>query len=302
MRLLRRTNIDFIGRRKFGFFFSLLLILISTVSLIIHKGPRYGVDFTGGTLIQIRFEKPITIEEIRAALAKIGEASAIIQGFGKGNDFLIRVGIKKRMESFGEEVLKIMRRTYPHNPCQLLREELVGPLIGKELRKKALWAIIGSLLGILIYTSFRFDPRFGVGAVVALFHDVFITIGAISITNREVTIPVIAGLLTLAGYSVNDSIVVSDRIRENLRTLRGQGFDVIVNRGINDVLSRTVITSITTIAVALVLLILGAPAIRDFAFVLTVGILIGTYSSIFVVAPLVVEWEHRSPRRHRGGR
>lgn len=303
LRIIGETHIDFLGRRKLAFYLSAGLLLLGVVALIVRGGPRYGIDFTGGSLVQIQFEDPITTEELRSSLDKIGYGRAEIQRLGVGREFLIRVppGLVRRGEgSLGEQIKARVQVDRPQNPCEVVREEVVGPRIGKELQRDALIALILGMIGILGYVSLRFDFRFGVGAVIALCHDLLITFGILSLFGRELSIPVIAALLTIIGYSVNDSIVISDRIRENLKKLRGEDFEYIVNRGLNETLSRTIITSLTTFAAAFILLLVGAQAIQDFAFVLVVGVLVGTYSSIFILAPVVVEWEMRHPtRRHR---
>lgn len=300
MRLIGETHIQFVGRRRLFFLISGILVLASIAVIIIKGGFNYGVDFTGGSLLQVRFEKPVPIDAVRSALAAAGEAGAAIQRDEYG-DFLIRV--KPRTETAGtglaERVRQQFSQTFPGIGFEILREETVGPHISKELQGKVLLAVLIGMVGILIYVSFRFDFRFGTGAVLALIHDTLITLGLVALFNREVTITTIAALLTMIGYSVNDTIVVSDRIREDLKKMRKEKFADMVNLAINQVLTRTLVTSGTTLCVTLALLLLGAAAIKDFAFVMTVGIIVGTYSSIFVVANSVVEWENKFPSRRR---
>ncbi|MGQ9678249.1 MAG: protein translocase subunit SecF [bacterium] len=300
MKLFGDTNIRFVSRRRFFFIFSASLVAVSII-LIVFKWFRYGVDFTGGGLVQVRFSQPVKIDAVRSALSTMGEGGASIQQTETG-DFLIRVkpSVQVKDESgFSSRLRQQFAVSFPSIPFEILRDEAVGPRISRELQSKVLIAILIGIIGILIYVSFRFDFRFGTGAVLALIHDTLITLGACALFNREVTITLIAAILTVIGYSVNDSIVVSDRIREDAKKIRKESFADVVNRAINETLSRTVVTSLTTLFVTITLLVLASAEIRDFAFALTVGIVIGTYSSIFVVANMVVEWEHRFPSRRR---
>jgi len=295
--IFKSPHYDIIGKRRIAFLFSGALILIGAISIFLHGGLKYGIDFTGGTLIQIHVDKPLDIASLRGFVANAGVKDAEIQNFRTLGDFLIKYKAQVKVSKVKEEIEKATGAT-----VEIHRTELVGPRIGKELQRKAVWAILIGLLLMLIYITFRFDFKFGVGAVLALFHDVFITLGFLSIFNMDIDITIIAALLTIVGYSINDSIVVSDRIRENLKKL-GRKFPIdkfidTINRSINETLSRTVITSLTTIFVLLAILIFGGPVIFDFAFALTVGVIIGTYSSIFVVAALVVEWTATRERKH----
>ena len=301
MRLIRDTKIDFVGRRKLYFLISAVMIGLTVILYIIRGGFNYGVDFTGGTLLQVRFDEPVATAAVRSAGAAIGEGGASIQQDERG-DFLVRVRAREfrgEEESFSNLARQEFARAFPGNRFEILREETVGPRISDELQNKVLLAVLLGIIGILVYVSFRFDLRFGIGAVLALIHDSLITLGFVLLFNKEITITVIAAILTVIGYSVNDSIVVSDRIRESLRRARKESFGTLVNAAINEVLNRTVITGITTLFVTGAMLVLGAAAIRDFAFVLTIGIVVGTYSSIFIVANTVVEWEARLPSKHR---
>ena len=301
MRFIKQTNINFVGRRRAFFILSGVLIVLSILAFFVRGGINYGVDFTGGTLIQLRFEKEVATEEVRAALAAIGEDNASIQRDEAG-DFLIRVQARELTGGKGTFSARFntqLAESFPDNDYEILREETVGPRISKELQGKVLLAVLLGIVGILIYVSFRFDFRFGLGAVMALIHDAVITLGVVVLFNKEITITLIASILTVIGYSVNDSIVVSDRIREDVKKMRKESYPTVVNTAINQVLNRTVVTSLTTLFVTLAMLILGAATIRDFAFVLTIGILVGTYSSIFVVANSVVEWERIFPTKRR---
>ncbi|MFO7675279.1 MAG: protein translocase subunit SecF [bacterium] len=302
MRLIGDTHFDFVGRRRLYFLVSAGLIVLSIVAYFARGGFNYGVDFTGGTLLHVRFEQPVATSAVRAAIEAIGESNASVQQDEEG-DFMIRVRAREfegEEGGFSDRVERQFEEAFPGNRFEVLREETVGPRVSKELQGKVLLAVLLGIVGILLYVSFRFDLRFGVGGVLALVHDSLITLGFVLLFNKEITITLIAAVLTVIGYSVNDSIVVSDRIREMMRRPRKDTFDSLVNNAVNEVLNRTVITGITTLLVTLAMLILGAAAIKDFAFVMTVGIVVGTYSSIFIVANSVVEWEHRLPSKRRG--
>lgn len=294
--IIKNPNIDFISKRKFGFAFSAILMVISLL-LIIIIGPNFGIDFTGGALLQIRFSEPIATGELRNSLAKIGKEHAQIQALGaEQTEYIIRAAEKNPVE-FSRNVKEVLQQDYPDNEQQLLREETVEPKIGKELLTKTLWAIIIALVLILVYVSFRFDYRFGTAAVIALFHDALFTIGVLVIAQREFSIVVVGALLTIIGYSINDSIVISDRIREKFKKMRKEHYNVILNTGLNEVLSRTILTVGTTLLAVIALLIFGGSVIADFAFTLLVGFVIGTYSSIFIVANIVSVWEERFPKK-----
>lgn len=301
MEIFKNPNYDFIGFRRKAFAISGTLILIGILSIIFHGGLRYGIDFTGGTLVQIKLEKPVEIGKIRKLVKQAGIPGAEIQNFGDKSTFLVKY--KATIKKDPSELVKFLSEKL-NQKVILERTERVGPRVGKELQKKALEAILIGLLLMLIYIWIRFDLKFGVGSVLALFHDVFITVGIFSLLNKEITIPIIAALLTIVGYSINDSIVVSDRIRENMRKYGKikPKIDKLIetfNRSINDTISRTVITSFTTLLVLIAILIFGGPVIFDFALAITIGVVVGTYSSIYVVASLVVEWEAYLARRKK---
>ncbi len=293
MQFLTNPNFDFIGKRKGAIIFSLVLILIGIVSLILHKGPNYGIDFLGGTSIELRFEKEIAIADVRAALSKIGFGNAEIKNFGAENEILIRVQEQEAGTEISDAIKAKLSKSFPDNPYMVQLVEKVGPKIGAELRRAAVWAILIALFFILLYISWRFEFIFAVGAILALFHDVLITLGVFSVLRLEITLAIIAAFLTIVGYSLNDTIVVFDRIRENLKTLRRESYETIINTSINHSLSRTIITSLTTLIVVVILFIFGGEVIHNFAFALIVGVVIGTYSSIFIASPIVVEWQKR---------
>ncbi|MCS7257939.1 MAG: protein translocase subunit SecF [candidate division WOR-3 bacterium] len=302
LQIFKTPNYNFTGRRYIFFILSASLVLITIVAFIVGKGFKYSVDFTGGTLLEIRFSKPVRISTVRAIFRNLQSGALSIQEFGEGTDFIIRFESPQEFvsqESLGSKVIDLLNRELPENSAEIVRIEMVGPRIGKELQRNALIAVLIGLLGILVYVTIRFDFRFGTAAVIALVHDVLVTIGFIIITQTEVSIPIIAALLTIVGYSVNNSIVISDRVRENLRKIHRISFETIVNQSINDTLSRTILTAGTTFVVAIILYLLGAATIKDFAKVISFGVVVGTYSSIYLCGPLVVEWERYFPKRVR---
>ncbi|MBA7624122.1 Protein translocase subunit SecDF [subsurface metagenome] len=294
--LIGPTKIDFINRRKIAFAFSILLIVVGLVSFV-TKGEdkllgikkNFGIDFRGGSLVQLRFASPISANEGRKALSEIGLGASTIQQFDTGKGMIIR--------STKDAVTPIVSKfSQAFKLEEVQRREMVGPEVGRDLRKAAFLALFWALIGILIYIAWRFEFRFAIAAVIALFHDVLITIGAFSLTGREFSLPIIAALLTIVGYSLNDTIVVFDRIRRNAKILRKEPYEIMVNTSINETLSRTLLTSLTTLVVVLCLFFLGGEVIHDFAFALLVGITVGTYSSIFVASPILVAWQKRARR------
>jgi preprotein translocase subunit SecF len=296
--IIKGTNIDFIGKRKYGFVFSAIVVFLALV-LIFVKGPNFGIDFTGGVLLQIRFAEPITTSELRTALSTIGKEQAMIQALGvEKKEYIIRAAEADPVE-FAKSVKQLLRENFSDNDQEFLREETVEPKIGKELLIGTLWAIFLALVLILLYVSFRFDYRFGIAAVMALFHDAIFTIGILVLFQREFSIVVVGALLTIIGYSINDSIVISDRIRENQKKMRKEPYNVILNTGLNETLPRTILTSSTTLLAVLALLIFGGTIIADFAFTLLIGFIIGTYSSIFILASIVSVWEERFPKKKK---
>jgi preprotein translocase subunit SecF len=287
--------------RKIAFLISAVLVLTSLISEILHGGPKFGIDFRGGTFVELRFSDkndpnaPVTapIEEIRNLFVELGYGNAEIKNYGTAQDVAIQ--LDKSEEEAVSQLIDDLRSHFPNYNIDERRRDTVGPKMGGELVMNAVYAILFSMILILIYIMFRFDLKFGVGAVVALFHDIMITLGVFSLFNIEVTIPVIAALLTIVGYSLNDTIVVYDRIRENMKTFKRKigDFPELINRSINETLSRTIVTSGTTLLVVIVLYFFGGEVIKDFAFALICGILVGTYSSIYIASPILVEWEER---------
>ena len=345
MRFIRPDiNLDFVGRKKIAFSLSIACIAISFLSLIIHKGPRLGIDFAGGTLIQIKFTSPVRIDDIKSGLETIGVTRSSVQQFGQqsNHEFLVRTDISHGSdEGFTDNVKKALE-SINAGGVEIRRVEMVGPQVGEDLRKKALFAMFYALLFITIYISGRFELKwilsgvvaaaiigavyifnlfnvsipfligaaltvslvifwflelkYAMGAIVALIHDVIITVGIFSIFGKEFTLPIIAALLTIIGYSLNDTIIVFDRIRENLRKHHKKPLTFIINRSINETLSRTVLTSLTTLIVVVTLFVLGGGIIHDFAFALMIGIIVGTYSSIYVASPILLAWQNRAKK------
>lgn len=293
MRLIGDTNIDFLAKRKIAVFASSIVILIGIGVMIWHGGPDYSIDFLGGTEIHVEFDQQAPISEIRASLAEIGFGRAEIKKFGSARDVLIRVEQQEAGTEISSAILQRLQSSFAQLNPTMLSVESVGPRIGKELRTAAVWAVLVSLVLILVYIWIRFEFVFGIGAIVALFHDVLITLGMFTLFRLEISLSVVAAFLTLVGYSLNDTIVVFDRIRENIRGMRREGFVKILNVSINQSLNRTIITSMTTLIVVAVLYFNGGEVLRNFAFALLVGIIVGTYSSIFIATPVVAEWELR---------
>lgn len=270
MQFIKETNIDFIGKRKIAVTISVILIFIGIVSIIYRGGPNYGIDFTGGTSLQLQFEKPINIGEIRNILTSIDMGNAEIKEFSASNEILIRIQQQKTTEDLSDKVINELSEKLPGNKFETRLKETVGPRIGSELRRAAIWAVLASLALILAYISLRFQFIFAVGAVIALFHDVMITLGIFSLLNLEISLAVVAAFLTIIGYSLNDTIVVFDRIRENLKVLRREEYVNIFNTSINQTLSRTILTSMTTFVVVLILFFFGGEVIHNFSFAIVI--------------------------------
>ncbi|MCG8471395.1 MAG: protein translocase subunit SecF [Desulfobacterales bacterium] len=345
MQFIKETNINFVGIKKVAFAVSFALIAISIISLIVHKGPRYGVDFSGGSAVQIKFEGPVTINAVKKGLKPAGLAGASVQRFGNKSDNEFQIRSKKTFASdsnFGSKVKSAMLDATGVT-VRDLSLDMVGPQVSKDLRQKALLAMFYALLFIIIYISGRFELKWGLsgilaailggavygvtqlqniaivssgmpiliitalvisiffcwklelkyamGAIVALLHDVTLTVGIFSILGIEFTLPIVAALLTIIGYSLNDTIIVFDRIRENSKKYAKKDLDFIINRSVNETLSRTILTSITTLVVVVALYVLGGGVIHDFAFAMIIGVLTGTYSSIYVASPILLAWQ-----------
>ncbi|MBI5562870.1 MAG: protein translocase subunit SecF [Deltaproteobacteria bacterium] len=293
------TNIDFLGKRFIMFAISGILVVIgviATIAIPLGKA-NLGTDFAGGVAIQFRFERPLVIDEVRKLLADGGLKDASLQQFAEPNKLLIR--FKKSggdLRETSKKIGEVFTRGMPANPYTVDSTSEVGPTVGKKLQKDALWAVGISMLGILIYVAWRFEFRFGVAAVAATFHDLFVVMGLLFIFNKEMNLLIITALLTLAGYSLTDTVVVFDRIRENMAKKTKEPVIPLINRSINEVLRRTIVTSLTTLISLVALLLIGGEVIHDFSLTLFVGILIGTYSSIFIASPILLFWkEHGRP-------
>ncbi|MGH7550372.1 MAG: protein translocase subunit SecF [Gemmatimonadota bacterium] len=302
--LFRGADYPFMKYRQWAFGLSGLLILVTIISIIVKGGLEYSIDFTGGTLIQLDFEESIEAQRLRDALDDMpGLESNEVQRFGDPSDVVIRAQVPAGEEElFGQRIEEHLRQApeLAGRSFEVLRTEAVGPKIGEELKRDALMAILYAMGFIMIYVAFRFDLNFGVAAILTTLHDIVLSVGTFSLTGKEISLSVVAAFLTIVGYSINDTIVVFDRIREDLKTMRRTPYEDLVNRAVNETLSRTILTGGTTLVVLLFLFFIGGEVIHDFAFALIIGILIGTYSSILIGAPLVVEWKHRIEGRGDG--
>lgn len=286
-------NVDFMGRRKAFYALSGALV-VGTLLFLFTKGPLLSIDFTGGTLVEGSFKDPVNLEDVRKALSGAG-LTVDLQSVPARNAVIIR-NKSDAKEELATRITSALVKTFPANPFEIERAEFVGPVVGRHLLKQSFWAVLFSLLGIILYVAFRFKNWiWGVTGVLALFHDVIVTMGFMTIMGRELSVTVIAALLTLAGYSINDTIVIFDRIRENLRGSRRakEPLDGLINRSLNETLSRTLITSLMVFFVLLALLFFGGEVLRDFSLALTFGALIGSYSTWFVATPMVFDWQKR---------
>jgi preprotein translocase SecF subunit len=297
MRLFGKTNIDFMGQRMHFYIISAIILAIGLGSLL-YKGIEYGIDFLGGTELIVQFNQPVQISDVRSAMDRVGLGRAEIKTFGTDRDILIRTVEQAEGNVIGDKILGALKAQFPSNPYTILKEDKIGPKIGAELRMNALYAVIATTIAIGVYVAFRFKFIYGVGAVISLLHDVLLTLGFVSlfngVFNLEISQNMIAAFLTLVGLSVNDTVVIFDRIRENQKIFRNMPLYELINKSLNETLSRTVITSGLIFIVLLVLLIFGGEVTRGFAFALSIGILTGTYSSIYMASATVLEWSLRS--------
>ncbi|HIF38802.1 MAG TPA: protein translocase subunit SecF [Gemmatimonadetes bacterium] len=295
MRLFEKANYSFIEKTSAAIIFSLLLIVAGVVSMIINvqsigSWQNYGVDFSGGSLIQVRFEDAVSAAEMRSALG--GAEAPPITRFGEDNEFVVRAGLDgEEMEIVRQRIEQQLSAAFQQSSFSIVRTETVGPKIGAELQSKAGLAILFSFILTLIYIAIRFQFRFGLAAIIATIHDIMITLGFLALFRIEIALPTVAAILTIVGYSLNDTIVVFDRIRENLKSRGGRRQDpvALINQSINETLPRTILTSGTTLVVLLALLVVGGVVIRDFTMVLIVGVVVGTYSSIFIASPALLK-------------
>jgi preprotein translocase subunit SecF len=303
MELIRPdTRIDFIGKRNYALVISAIAIVISFGSIFLHGGLKYGVDFAGGILLQIKFSKSVDISEVRSALEATGSKDAMVQKFGGENEFLIRIEKSSEdLETLSKKIQGSLQQKFMDKPLEVRRAEVVGPKVGKDLKKKALWAVGLSFAAILVYVAFRFHTfSYGLGGIVALIHDVIITYGAISLFNLEYSLSLLAVILTIVGFSINDTIVIFDRVRENIKKIRKENLETIFNVSINETLGRTILTSGTVMMVVLILFFFGGPVIHDFTTAMIVGLISGTYSTVYIASPVVLFWyNHVTVKRKR---
>lgn len=290
IQLLHATNIPFMKYRHIAYWFSAIVIAATAVWLVMHGGPRYSVDFTGGTVLRVRSDQQIAVDQLRGAVDAAGhQGSEIQQLTGTAtHDYLIRM----QSHTGGEDPFPaIQQQTAQRTQArlELLSTDAVGPKVGGELRQKAIWAVLGSLGWILVYVGIRYEFKFALGAVVAIFHDVFVTLGVLCFANREISLTVVAALLTIAGYSINDTIVVFDRIRERAKALRKEKHSRVMDLAVNETLSRTIITALTVFLTSLALLVWGGEVLRDFSFAMVIGLVFGTYSSVYVASGLALD-------------
>jgi preprotein translocase subunit SecF len=297
MELIGKTKIDFMGMKKISFIISGIIAIIGIIGVIqIGRGAaNMGIDFSGGTSVQLKFTQPVSIEQARTALAKHNLKEANLQEIREGNKLLVKVG--KTTLATGkaaDTIVEVFTKEMPGNSFVVESSTEIGPSIGDKLRKDTLIAVAISMLGIIIYIAWRFDFKFGIGATIATLHDVLAMFAVFLLLNKEVNLLFITAVLTIAGYSLTDTVVVFDRIRENLHKNLKESMPLVFNKSINEVLSRTIITSLTTFLAATSLFLFGGEVIHDFAFALVVGVVVGTYSSIFVASPIVALWEARA--------
>ena len=294
MELIRpNTRIDFIGKKKYTLWISAIVLLISLGSVFLFGGLKYGVDFAGGILIQVKFSKPVDISEVRNAMDVMGSKEAMVQAFGGENEFLIRVEkASEDLEALSKKIQDSLQEQFKDKSAEIRRVEVVGPKVGKDLKEKALLAVGLSFLAILIYVAWRFKQvSYGLGGIVALLHDVVIIYGVISIAGIEYSLNVMAVILTVIGFSINDTIVIFDRVREDVKKFRKEDLETIFNTAINETLGRTILTSGTVMMVVLILFFFGGAVIHDFAFALIIGLITGTYSTVYIASPVVLFWE-----------
>lgn len=302
MRLIKETDIKFISQSRFGYFLSGVVILSGLISLFLQGGPRLSIDFKGGSLVAVQFTEEMDVNDVRQAMGVVSIEGQIhdysraeIKRFGSARDISVRLPIQEdQPENFPQLIVNHLYESFsdfvPADQNDfILSIEKVGPKIGAELSGKAVMAIMSALLLILIYISIRFEFKFAVGAIAALSHDVIITLGIFSIMDYEISLPIIAAFLTIVGYSLNDTIVILDRVRENVKSMKRTSYSDMVDRSINDSISRTIITSITTFVVVFILYAFGGEVIHYFAFAMLIGVVVGTYSSIYVACPIVVQ-------------
>ena len=293
LEILGKTNIDFMGKRKIAFAFSGVMVLLGLIAVVqITRGAaNLGIDFAGGTAVQLKFDQAVRIDEARKALESNGVGDAELQEFGQDNKLLVRVKASTTIEEkTAERVMEIFAKEFSSNRFVVESTTEIGPTIGKKLQEDALVAVVISFIGIIIYIAARFELRFGFAAALATFHDVLAVLGAFYVLDKEITLLIVTALLTLAGYSLTDTVVVFDRIRENLKSRRRESEEATINNAVNQVLSRTIVTSLTVVLVLIPLTLVGGEVLHDFSLALLWGVIFGTYSSVFVASPLLLLW------------
>ena len=301
MRLLKNSNFDFMNKKMLALSLSAILLLAGIVSLAINKGPKLSIDFKGGTFVAVEYIEDVKVEDVRSKMGNLnidGQAFDFskeeVKHFGNNSSVSVRVPhIENSPSNFAQKIAVHLFESFPEKAPETISEfvlskGVISPKIGSELSGKAVMAIFSALALILLYISIRFEFKFALGAIAALTHDVFITLGIFSLLSYEISLPIIAAFLTIVGYSLNDTIVIFDRIRENLKSSKRDSYTIIVNRSINESLSRTIITSLTTFVVVMILWLFGGEVIHNFAFAMIVGVIVGTYSSIYIASPLVI--------------
>ena len=307
MRIIKDTNIDFMRQRKLAFLISTVVILSGLISLLVNGGPKLSIDFKGGSLVSVQYSKDMDILAVRSAMGKLNiEGQSFdfsreeIKHFGNPGAVLIRVPhIDSAPQNFAQKIVDHLYNSFPEMVPEnksdfILGKGTVSPKIGSELSGKAIMAIISSLGLILLYISIRFEFRFALGAIAALTHDVFVTLGLFSLLGYEISLPIVAAFLTIVGYSLNDTIVIFDRIRENIKASKKETYETIVNRSVNESLSRTIVTSLTTFLVVFILWLFGGEVIHNFALAMIIGVIVGTYSSIYIASPIVIQLHENS--------
>ncbi|MBC8043675.1 MAG: protein translocase subunit SecF [Rhizobacter sp.] len=299
MRIFENTNFNFMGVRKNAYIFSVVILLIGLVSIAV-RGFNYGIDFKGGTEIVVRFAKDVPIDEVRSSLTGAGVGGQV-KNYGSDREVMITSDFRGDLNDLSDKLKTSLDKTFPQNPHEIMRIDSVGPSIASDLQASAIYALLGALAMILVYVGFRFEFKFAAAGVIAIFHDVLTVLGLFSLLGGvftfmplEVDQTTIAAFLTIIGYSITDTVVVYDRIRENLKLRRSEPYEKIFNDSINETMSRTIITSTTVMLTVIILIIFAGPTVRGFAFAMLMGILIGTYSSIFVAAPIIVDWQLRA--------
>jgi preprotein translocase subunit SecF len=304
MRLFKKTNIDFMGKRNIWYLISALTLVIGLLG-VAFKGVTLGIDFLGGTELLVRFENAVQVTDVRAAVDKIGYTGSEIKTFGNPNDISILTSRQAEGSKIADDIRTGLTAQFPNDKFEVLKEDKIGPKVGAELRRNAVYAVIATLVIIMVYVGFRFKFIYGVAGVIALFHDVLLTFGFVVLfnglsphLNLEMSQNLMAAFLTLIGFSINDTVIVFDRIRENLKIHKTESLFVVMNKSINETLSRTVITSGTVLLVLIVLIFFGGEVNRGFAFTFFIGTISGTYSSIYVASAIVLDWTIRKNKKN----